>query len=199
MNDSFPISALFAALIPWVVIAVIAFAFLRVARRKRQIMNPRLGILDLTDGTSEGIIEEDKAALRDLFTSLEESTNVVPKCDVLFLYATLSEGGTLQKTDRDLRITIRDSGAKIVVVATENTNPKPSKDKPTYGRANLVITGSRNGASFPRFFRELFTRMKKGQSMPMAWVRIAPQGPNSKHSDCPSTICLMEAGAVSFR
>lgn len=82
------------------------------------------------------------------------------------------------------------------MVAPENPDPKPSKPGLGDARANLVITLQRNGETFPRFFRELFTRMKKGQTMPMAWVRIVPQGPSSKRDDCPGTIFLMEAGPL---
>jgi hypothetical protein len=184
--------------ITWIVIAVIAFAIFRFSKRKRQIKDPRLAILDLTDGASDAIIEEDKAALGEVFSSIQESKTEVPKCDVLFLYATIGEGGVLQGTERYLRATIRDSGAKIVVVASENPNPKLSQ-RPLYGQANLVITIARNGASFPRFFRDLFAKMKKGTPMPMAWVRLAPQIPNKEHIDTPSTIFLCEVGGVSFR
>jgi hypothetical protein len=178
--------------------AAIVFALVRFSGRKQQIRNPRLGFLDLTGGTAGAFIEEDKAALRDLFSSLEESKDKVPQCDVLFLYATIGDGGTLEGTDRYLRATIRDSGAKVVVVASDNPHRKPSPDKPVYGHANLVITISRNGAKFPRFFRELFVLMKKGRSMPMAWVSLVPQGPSPKHDDCPATICLMELGQIKF-
>ena len=179
-----------------VVVVVVGFTLLRLATRGQKIANPRLGLLDLTEGKSEGIVAEDRAALADLFSAVEASTDVVPKCDVLFLYATLGEAGALIGTDRYLRATIRESRAKIVVVASENPDPKPSKPGPGDARANLVITLQRNGDKFPRFIRELFTRMKKGQTMPMAWVKIVPQGPSPKHDDCPGTIFLMEAGPL---
>ena len=155
-------------------------------------------MLDLTGGLSDALVAEDKAALSDLFTAVEESKSEVPKCDVLFLYATLGDGGTLQGTEHYLRATIRDSGAKIVVVASENPNPAPERSKPVYGRANLVITIARNGASFSKFFRELFAQMKKGKPMPMAWVKLAPQIPNREHPDCPGTIFLCEVGGVTL-
>jgi hypothetical protein len=185
-------------LITWIVIGAVVFALLRLSGRKRQIKNPRLGLLDLTGGAAAALVEEDKAALCDLFASVEESKDAVPQCDVLFLYSSIGDGGVLERTDRYLRATIRDSGAKVVVVASENPNPKPS-GKPVYGHANLVITLGRNGASFPKFFRGLFSRMKKGTSMPMAWVKLAPQIPNVEHPDTPSTIFLCEVGGVSFR
>lgn len=187
-----------SVLIVWIIAAIIGFAILRLSGRKGRIKDPRLGFLDLTNGAAGTLIEEDKAALRDLFTSLEESKYAVPQCDVLFLYATIGDGGVLEGTDLYLRATIRDSGAKVVVVASENHNRKPA-GKPVYGHANLVITLARNGSSFPRFFRELFDQMKKGKPMPLAWVKLAPQIPNFEHPDTPSTIFLCEVGGVSFK
>jgi hypothetical protein len=182
-----------------IVVAGLAWALGRMATRSQKILNPTLGILDVTAGGSTAIIAEDKAALADLFSAVVESTNAAPRCDVLFLYATLGLRGELVGTDRSLRATIRESGAKVVVVASENPDPKPTKPGPGDAKANLVITLQRNGAKFPRFFRELFDRMKKGQSMPMAWVKIVPQGPSRKHDECPGTIFLMEVGPISFR
>ena len=63
--------------------------------------------------------------------------------------------------------------------------------------ANVVITLSRNGEHFGRFFRELFGQMFAGTSMPMAFVDIAPQGP-VQPKDIPGTIALMEAGHIAF-
>lgn len=183
--------------IAWVIAFAVVFMLLRFSNRKRRIKDPRLGFLDLTGGAAAVLIEEDKFALKDLFKSQEESSDVVPQCDVLFLYATIGEGGVLEGTERYLRATIRDSGARVVVVASENPNPKPS-GKPVHGHANLVITLARNGASFPNFFRELFARMNRGTPMPIAWVKLAPQIPNLEHPDTPSTIFLCEVGGISF-
>jgi hypothetical protein len=66
-------------------------------------------------------------------------------------------------------------------------------------RANLVWTLDRKGGAFPRFFKELFTKMKAGRAMPMAWNAIAPQYGSAKHDDLPETICQLEAGQVRFR
>ena len=110
----------------WILIFVVVFVLLRFSKRGLRIPNPRVGILDLTSGLSDSIIEEDRTVLKDLFGSCEESKDVVPKCDILFLYSELGDGGTLQGTERYFRATIRDSGAKIVVLASENPNPKPT-------------------------------------------------------------------------
>jgi len=165
---------------------------------KRAIANPRLGIFDLTAGASDALIDADKAALASVFGTIEESKAKPPVCDVLFLYATLQPGGGLSSTDNLFRATIRDSGAKIVVVASENPNPPASPDRPAYGHANIVLTLKRNGESFTKFFSQLFLRMKEGTTMPKAWTVLAPQLSGQPHTDCPSTIFLCELGGLRF-
>ena len=63
--------------------------------------------------------------------------------------------------------------------------------------ANIVITLNRNGDTFSPFFRSLFADMRLGTSMPMAWAKLAPQGPQAR-SDIPGTLCLLEAGHIAF-
>jgi hypothetical protein len=60
-------------------------------------------------------------------------------------------------------------------------------------------TIDRKGEAFSRFFKEMFTRMKAGTSMPKAWNAIAPQYRHAVHHDLPVTICQLEAGQVRFR
>jgi hypothetical protein len=62
---------------------------------------------------------------------------------------------------------------------------------------DLVITLDRNGEAFGRFFKSLFELMLTGVSMPMAWVTLAPQGPDASN-DNPGMIFHAEAGGVMF-
>lgn len=87
----------------WIVVFAVIFALLRLKTRGQKIENPRLGILDLTAGKSDALVSKDRAALADLFSGVEVSTGAVPKCEVLFLYATLAQGGALFGTERYLR------------------------------------------------------------------------------------------------
>lgn len=186
-----------------IAVAVVLMAVIgaKIMNRRYAIKNPRLGILDLTAGANAPIVAVDKAALQDVFPLPIESTRHVPQCDVLFLYATLDEEGRVTGFASGLREIIRDAGAKIAIVASENSQESCTKAgvRKPYGQANLVITFARRGDSFPRFFRQLFLKMKAGASMPSAWVQLAPQVPGDEHSDCPSTIFLCEAGQVRFR
>jgi hypothetical protein len=165
---------------------------------KRSIANPRLGIFDLTAGASDALIESDKAAFASIFATIVESKVRPPLCDVLFLYATLEPGGSLSGTENFFRATIRDCGAKIVVLASNNPRPPASQYRPPYGHANIVITLERNGGSFANFFSQLFWKMKEGTTMPRAWTMLAPQLSGRPHIDCPSTIFLCELGGLRF-
>jgi hypothetical protein len=40
--------------------------------------------------------------------------------------------------------------------------------------------------------------MRGGISMPVAWVRLAPQDPVKEHDDLPSTIFACEVGQMVF-
>jgi hypothetical protein len=62
---------------------------------------------------------------------------------------------------------------------------------------NLVITLDRKDENFARFYQSLFQMMFAGTSMPMAWVRLAPQlGPQPPN--LPEMWCQMGAGQVAF-
>lgn len=67
------------------------------------------------------------------------------------------------------------------------------------GRANLVMTLERKGATFAQFFYDLFSKMFAGTTMPMAWVQLAPQIPGANHENVPSTIFAAEVSHIVFR
>ena len=66
-------------------------------------------------------------------------------------------------------------------------------------REALVMTLKRNGQIFPSFFKELFGMMHHGVTMPMAWVKLAPQIPGRENDNVPGTICAMEVTHVVFK
>jgi hypothetical protein len=85
-------------------------------------------------------------------------------------------------------------------VATENPGAAYNASKgPGYGRVNSVMTLARRGDLFARFFVRLFEDMKRGTPMPLAWVKLAPQGPVSGHNELPGTMFACMAGPVAFR
>ena len=165
-----------------------------------KIALPTLGVLNLKGAPAKAIIAEDTAALASLFSSAAPSEGAPPRCDVLFIYCDISSDGRIDGSQSGLREIIRDSGAHVVIVASENSSESyVAAGKQTgYGRANLVLTLQRNGPSFTSFFRRLFAEMTKGVSMPAAWGKLAPQVPDDDHPDCPGTIFACEAGQITF-
>jgi hypothetical protein len=166
-----------------------------------RITAPVLGVLDLSSGRAAGLAAGDCDALGPLFDRVVKSEGQPIACDVLFLYCSLdSDGSIIGSSIGGLREVIRDSGAKVVVVASPNSAEsyiaaaKPKK----YGSANLVMTLDRKGDLFQSFHRKLFSAMKRGTSMPVAWVELAPQAPNLEHEDCPDAIFACEIGQLAL-
>jgi hypothetical protein len=96
----------------------------------------------------------------------------------------------------NLRDLIQASGAQVVVVASDNSGDAyiASTKGRTHGRANLAMTIARRDPAFPTFFLRLFEDLKRGTSMPIAWVKLAPQVPGKAHDNLPETIFARELG-----
>ncbi|HVG92530.1 MAG TPA: hypothetical protein VNB54_13640 [Alphaproteobacteria bacterium] len=165
------------------------------------IENPKIAFLNLIGPAASSLLAEDTAALKPLFSECLNSAGDVPICDVLMIYATITPDGVVQNTDYNLREIISKSQAPIVVVATENTGESyiAASKRPGLGKANLVMTLKRQGRIFPEFFKELFGMMNRGVTMPIAWVKLAPQIPGKEHENVPGTICAMEVTHVLFK
>jgi hypothetical protein len=147
------------------------------------------------------MLEEDKQAFRPLFAAMEESNVASPVCDVLLIYARVETDGRIAGYTDRLRDIIRQSGAVIVIVASENDGKSYAlAGKATgYGQANLVLTLKGKGAAFTQFFTQLFGRMLKGKSMLHAWVELAPQIPGTTHENCPESIFAAEISHIVFK
>lgn len=165
------------------------------------IESPRIGFFNLLDLAGESILEEDKQAFRPLFAAVEESNVSPPVCDVLMIYARVEADGKITGSADGLREIIRQSGAAIVVVASENDGKSyaVAGRSTGYGQANLVLTLRRKGIAFTQFFTQLFSRMSKGKSMLLAWVELAPQIPGATHENCPESIFAAEISHIVFQ
>ena len=186
-------------------IAALAFAVAFLTRKRRGAMAiidaPRFGIVNLKAGAAASMVADDTAALTPVLGRPIDSGSTPPQCDVLLMYCDISADGRVQGSDSGLRELIRDSGASVVVVASENASEAyvaAARNK-GYGRANLVMTLQRRGDAFPAFFVRLFSEMKAGVSMPAAWSKLASQVPGREHTDCPATIFACERGQMAFR
>lgn len=191
----------FARLVVVVALAVSLAAVARAMLPRVVVRTPRLGVLNLVGDAAAEFVSADLKALAPLFGKAIESTKATPACDVLFLYVRVLDSGVVDGSEVGLREIIRDSGATVAVVATENSVDAyiAGAPKKSYGRANLVMTLQRRGSRFQTFFARLFRMMFAGQTMPVAWVKLAPQVPGAEHDDTPSTIFAAEAGQVSFK
>ena len=189
------------ALIVAVLIATTAvFAWRSNRRRALVIRSPRLGILNLKGEPAEQLIAADMEALMPVLGSPVRGSTSSPFCDVLFIYCDISTDGRIANFPGTLRDLIQTLHAPLVVVATENSRDAyiSATKGQKHGRVNLVMTLSRRGSAFPTFFAHLFADMKLGVSMPVAWVKLAPQGPLKEHESLPSTIFACEAGQMVF-
>jgi hypothetical protein len=185
------------------VVICTAIGLVTAARAAQRVVvrSPRLGVLNLAGNDANRLITDDLKALTPLFGQSAQSTAAAPACDVLFVYARVQDSGVVEGSKVGLREIIRDSGAKIVVVATENSPDAYIAGAPNkpYGRANLVMTLERRGNRFANFYVRLFKMMFAGETMPVAWVKLAPQIPGAEHEDAPGSIFAAEAGQVTFK
>jgi hypothetical protein len=164
------------------------------------IQFPKIGFLNLAGTSGQLLLEGDKATLEPIFPSCVVSEDAVPECDVLLIYAQVQTDGRVVGCSDGLRDIIRKAKAVIAIVAFPNEpNDLIAAGKPTgYGQANLVLTINRKGAAFATFYSELFGRMYRGKTMPVAWVELAPQIPGAAHENCPDGI-FAEISHILFK
>jgi hypothetical protein len=165
-----------------------------------RIPNPRLGFLNLQDETGAEKLSTDRRVLLSLFSESEISNAAPPKCDVLFIYCTLDNDGRIAGSETKVRDLITSAGAYIAVIASENASEayKNALTPKTGWSANVAMVLTRRGDKLAEFFRTIFERMFRGQSMLVAWVEIAPQAPGSQAPDAPGVFMAAEAGHVTF-
>jgi hypothetical protein len=165
-----------------------------------QISNPRLGFLNLQAESGAELLSTDRRVLLSLFSASEVSDGTPPKCDVLFIYCTLDNYGRIEGSKAKVRDLITSAGAYIAVVASENTSDayKNALMPKTGWSANVAMVLTRREDKLAEFFRSIFERMFRGQSMLMAWVEIAPQAAGSRAPDAPGVFMAAEAGHVTF-
>lgn len=175
-----------------------------VATKPPVIDKPRIAFLNLAGASCATMAAEDCAVIGELFGRNVQVATVSVPCDVLFLYCRFEPSGKILGQQASVRSLIRDSTARVVVIASEvpadflsNREFQAAFGKGDNPPVNLVMTLNRNGENFGRFFRSLFGMMWKGVSMPLAWVQLAPQGP-VQPDDIPGTICQIEAGQIAF-
>lgn len=92
------------------------------------------------------------------------------------------------------------SGVKLLWIA--NSNPPQSYlrgFKLQSGRLNLIMTIDRKGDQFIAFLANLLTKLKNKESLPKAWVSLAPQDSRDpKNIEGPQMICAIGWSSAEF-
>jgi hypothetical protein len=123
--------------------------------------------------------------------------NEVRGVDVLHLLATLDlEGQISTDSEKQFAVaTLLDKcvamNVKAVLFAGDNKADAYIRGVPAKP-LNLVMTIARRGPAFPEFLGEFCTLLASGLTFPLAWVKIAPQGPGPWHARLPE--CIFSAG-----
>lgn len=169
---------------------------LTTAENPFRIDDPVIGFLNARGSEGEATMQADRQILSPLFRDVRVSRLEIPHCSILFLYIDLDPTGRIHGRGDGLRDIIKSAGAYVAVVASEH--PLSYYRKCLGPRndwsANITLTVDRKGNTLAEFFAEVFRRMYAGESMLMAWVKLAPQFPGSDHPDLPGTIMAAEAG-----
>ena len=186
-----------------VVVAALAWWVWRARHMARAfvIVDPRWAVLDLTRESRSEEIATDQRILAPILGTPTVSISIPPGADILFVYGRFDASGRFANGGAALRDLIRDSGAKVVVVASDNDPGLLATAAPNvgYGYANLVVTLDRRGSALATFLGELFTRMYAGETMPLAWVTLSPQIPGREEDPhAPSVVFLPEVGQLTF-
>ena len=178
------------------------------------VMSAKILVASLGSKFSE-LIETDNSTYRHLnlsptnavFKSIDELFAAIAKrYDVVHLFCDVSHDGTLsdiegKKTSGTTLIQkCFESGVKLLWLAANN-EPEGyiTGFKLAAGTAmNLVLTIDRRGSRFSSFLAELLLKMSHGESMPLAWVSLAPQSSKDpRNQEAPS--CIYVAGRSAPR
>jgi len=145
---------------------------------------------------------------QSFFQSIEQLVSAIKQgYDVVHLLCDVSTEGLISSQIGDrisgtaLIQTCFDSGTKLLWIASANDAAGYIKDfKPQKTRLNLVMTLNRKEPSFNPFLEMLFSKMSAGNTMPMAWVSIAPQhSKHAKQQGLPECIFAAGRGSVVLR
>ena len=190
----------YVAMILFVVVLFIVVGWSPLKRRRPipTISNPVLGVLNLMGPSAETDVKADLEQLTQYFSEVLQADEAPPACDVLLLYCNLNSDGVVIGSSQRLGEIIRDAGAVVAVVATNNDAEDYGAAGPLYGTANVVMTIDRRGPLLASMLAQLFAQMKSGISMGIAWVNLAPQCPGPEHKDLPGVVCALQYGQITF-
>jgi hypothetical protein len=94
-----------------------------------------------------------------------------------------------------------DGDVKLLWLASQNKPEGYIKGFQGAGRPlNLVLTIDRKGPGFSIFLESLLRKVSAGETMPRAWVSLAPQNPSDpRNQNAPACIFAAGRGGVKLR
>jgi hypothetical protein len=169
-------------------------------------LDPRFAELQKIDSTSYSRFY--RAPTIAVFAGVQELLETIGKgYDIVHLFCDVSQHGTIigsngtTGTGASLIQSCCDSDVKLLWVASENKPDGYIKGFRTDGkRLNLVMTMSRNSSKFSAFLEKILSKMSAGETMPVAWVAVAPQSlQDPRHQESPACIFAAGRGGVKLR
>ena len=126
--------------------------------------------------------------------------------DIVHLFCDVNAQGEISDqsgariTGTELLQTSVEAGVKLLWIASDNPGASYIAGfKPKGLKINLVMTMRRLGPYFSLFLDRLLTKTSGGETLPKAWIAVAPQTPNSVQPDVPETIFSAGRGGVVLR
>ena len=139
------------------------------------------------------------------FSSIEALKSLLAerKYDLLHLLVRVDECGELDDPEGDMIklaeivALTAEKHVSYILLAAENKQEcyLAATDHGMAPSANLVMTIERRKENFPTFMGTLFRLICKGETMPMAWNKLAPQIEGKDHKDAPC--CMLSVGAAN--
>lgn len=179
-------------------------------RSKKTVKNPKI-LLASIGAIDEALFTVDREIYQTYFSDITEHQAASVSnffhfisgktFDIVHLFAEVKPNGTIQDiSGYEFFENLSQAETKLVLFASDNSGdnyiafyPKAKNIK----KMNGVMTLDRKGDFFPKFFKSLFGFIVSGDTMPQAWVKLAPQNPHIEHS-APETIFCADYGSVKF-
>jgi hypothetical protein len=147
------------------------------------------------------------ATAANVFSGIDQlMQGISQKYDVVHFYGDVSPEGTIADTagktmtGTQLIDACCNADVKVLWVASDNKAEAYTKGFDAKGKKiNLVMTIRRLGPYFPLFLGNLLEKMAAGEAMPIAWVKLNPQGGDSVQPDAPECIFFAGRGKVILK
>lgn len=126
--------------------------------------------------------------------------------DIVHLFTDVLLNGTIQNASGYYFLeNLSEAKTKLVIFASDNPADcyiafYPKSHDNSIKPMNAILTIERKGELFPKFFKSLFELMANGDTMPQAWVKLAPQNPhaNAAEATMPGAIFIAGFASVKF-